>query len=86
MAAVLRESGEEVEDQPPVPLALLAGEGDQYVVPDGPAKGMRGYFRRAADGSIDAVHLGGRLATRVADVPAPASPSDDSTAETMVSA
>lgn len=82
MAAVLRESGEEVEDQPPIALALLAGEGDQYVVPDGPAKGMRGYFRRAADGSVDAVHLGGRLATRVVEVPAPGSPAE----ETMVSA
>jgi CubicO group peptidase (beta-lactamase class C family) len=86
MAAVLRESGEEVEDQPPIALALLAGEGDQYVVPDGPAKGMRGYFRRAADGTVDAVHLGGRLATRVTDVPVPAAPADDPTAENMVSA
>jgi CubicO group peptidase (beta-lactamase class C family) len=71
MAAVLRESGEDVPDeQPPIPLALLAGEGDQYVVPDGPAKGMRGYFSRGSDGKVDGVHLGGRLATRVATVPA----------------
>jgi CubicO group peptidase (beta-lactamase class C family) len=70
-AAMLREQGEEVPDeQPPVPLALLAGDGDQYVVPDGPAKGMKGYFTRDADGRVVGVHLGGRLATREAMVPA----------------
>ena len=53
-----------------MPIALLAGPGDQYVIPDGPAKGMRGYFTRDATGSIDGVHLGGRLATKVATVPA----------------
>jgi hypothetical protein len=68
MAAVLREQGEDVPDeQPPLPLALLAGDGDQYVIPDGPAKGMRGYFSRGDDGTIDGVHVGGRLATRVAE-------------------
>lgn len=64
-AKALRESGEEVEEQPAIPLALLAG-GDQYIVPDGPAKGMRGYFSRDAAGHVDGVHLGGRLATKVA--------------------
>ena len=63
-AKALRESGEKVEEQPAIPLALLAG-GDQYVVPEGPAKGMRGYFSRGTDGNIDGVHVGGRLATRV---------------------
>jgi hypothetical protein len=66
MLAVLREQGEDVpEEQPPVPLALIAGDGDQYIVPEGPAKGMRGYFSRDAEGNVDGVHLGGRLATRV---------------------
>jgi CubicO group peptidase (beta-lactamase class C family) len=66
MLAVLREQGEDVpEEQPPVPLALIAGDGDQYIVPEGPAKGMRGYFSRDAEGKVDGVHLGGRLATRV---------------------
>jgi CubicO group peptidase (beta-lactamase class C family) len=66
MLAVLREQGEDVpEDQPPVPLALIAGDGDQYIVPEGDAKGMRGYFSRDAAGNVDGVHLGGRLATRV---------------------
>ncbi|MDT7547901.1 MAG: hypothetical protein QOE84_295 [Actinomycetota bacterium] len=71
MAAVLRESGEEVPDeQPPIVLALVAGKPDAYVVDEGPAKGMKGYFSRAGDGTVDGVHLGGRLATRTASVPA----------------
>jgi CubicO group peptidase (beta-lactamase class C family) len=66
-AAVMRESGEEVpEEQPAIPLGLLAADSDQFVVPDGPAKGMRGFFTRGGDGEVDAVHLGGRLASRVA--------------------
>jgi CubicO group peptidase (beta-lactamase class C family) len=69
-AAILRESGEEIPDQPPVPLGLLA-EKDQYIVPEGPGKGMRGYFARDAAGKVSGVHLGGRLATRVAS-PTPA--------------
>lgn len=64
MAAVLREQGEEVPEQPPIPLAIIEGQPDRYVVDEGPAKGMTGYFQRAADGSVEAVHLGGRLATR----------------------
>jgi hypothetical protein len=70
MLAVLQEQGEEVPDQPPFILALMAGEGDKYVVDEGPAKGMTGYFTRAADGAVEGVHLGGRLATRTAPVPA----------------
>lgn len=64
MAAALRESGEEVPEQPPILLAILAGQPDRYVVVEGDAKGMKGYFSRAEDGSVDGVHLGGRLATR----------------------
>jgi CubicO group peptidase (beta-lactamase class C family) len=61
----LRESGEdEPEVQPPFRLGLVAGT-DQYVVTEGPAKGMRGYFSRDASGRVDGVHLGGRLASRV---------------------
>ena len=73
MLAALREAGEETpDDQPPIPLALVAGDGDPYVVPDGPAKGMRGYFTRGEDGTVDGVHLGGRLATRVTNAMVPA--------------
>jgi CubicO group peptidase (beta-lactamase class C family) len=65
MLAVLREAGEEnPEDQPPLPLGLLPGDGDRYIVTDGPAKGMKGYFVRGIDGSVEAVHMGGRIATR----------------------
>jgi CubicO group peptidase (beta-lactamase class C family) len=64
--AQLHEAGEEEPDQPPIPLGLLPGPGDRYVVTDGPAKGMKGYFARSDDGEVTAVHLGGRLATRVA--------------------
>ncbi|MGH9291776.1 MAG: serine hydrolase domain-containing protein [Acidimicrobiales bacterium] len=66
VAKKLYESGEEVEEQPPIPLALLEGPDDRFVVPDGPAKGMKGYFTRDREGRIEGVHLGGRLATRVA--------------------
>ncbi len=63
----LREAGEDVpEDNPPFPLGLLPGEGDRYIVTDGPAKGMKGYFVRNDKGEIEAVHVGGRLATRTA--------------------
>jgi CubicO group peptidase (beta-lactamase class C family) len=65
MAAALQEAGDESEHQPPVPLAMVAGEGDPFVVPDGPAKGMRGYFSRDGEGRVNGVHLGGRLAERV---------------------
>jgi hypothetical protein len=64
MIAALHEAGEEVPDQPPIILALLAGDPDRYIVDEGDAKGMKGYFTRAADGTVDGVHLGGRLATR----------------------
>ena len=67
-AAVMREaSEEEPEEAPPIPLALLSADGDSFVVPEGPAKGMKGYFSRSAGGAVDGVHLGGRLATRVSE-------------------
>ncbi len=63
--AQLHAAGEEEPDQPPLPLGLLPGPADRYVVTGGPAKGMKGYFARSEQGEIIAVHLGGRLATRV---------------------
>lgn len=62
---VLAQLGEEEQDDPPLPLGILPGEDDRYVVTDGPAKGMRGYFSRRTDGSIDGMHVGGRYAKRV---------------------
>lgn len=53
------------DDQPPFPLALVVGDGDPFVVTDGPAQGMRGYFARDAAGRITGVHVGGRMATKV---------------------
>jgi len=64
MLATLTAAGEEAPEQPPFPLGVLADR-DRYVVADGPAKGMGGYFTRDADGRVTGVHLGGRLATRV---------------------
>lgn len=66
MAAALRESGEEVpEDNPPFVLGLIEGKDDAYVIPEGVGEGMRGYFTRASDGTVDGLHIGGRLATRM---------------------
>jgi CubicO group peptidase (beta-lactamase class C family) len=66
MIKVLREQGEEGQtEQGPWLLGILPGDGDRYIVTDGPAKGMKGYFTRSASGDIGGVHVGGRLATRV---------------------
>lgn len=65
MTEALRESGEEVPDQPPLFLGLIEGKDDAYVIPHGVGEGMRGFFTRASDGSVDGLHLGGRLSTRV---------------------
>jgi CubicO group peptidase (beta-lactamase class C family) len=62
---VLEQLHEEPDDEPPIPIGILPGGGDRYIVPEGAAKGMKGYFSRGADGRIDGMHLGGRLATRV---------------------
>lgn len=54
---------EDPGEQPPFILGLLDKD-DEYMVTEGPAKGMRGYFVRGADGKVEAVHVGGRLARR----------------------
>jgi len=75
MRAQLREAGEEIPDESPTfRVGLLAGPGDRYIVTEGPAKGMKGYFARDASGTVDGVHVGGRLATRVAKPAAATSP------------
>ena len=64
----LREEGEdEPDDEPPLPIGILPGEGDRYIISGGRAKGMTGYFVRGESGDIEAVHMGGRLATRISD-------------------
>jgi CubicO group peptidase (beta-lactamase class C family) len=67
MMKILQEQLGEADppEQPPVPLGILPGDDDRYIVPDGPAKGMRGYFTRGASGDVAGVHLGGRLATKL---------------------
>jgi hypothetical protein len=61
----LTESGEDVPpDYPPFPLGMLPGEGDRYMITEGVGKGMKGYFVRDESGTVEAVHVGGRLATR----------------------
>ena len=64
MIKQLEEEMGEVPDQPPFPIGMLPGEGDRYIITDGPGKGMKGYFLRDASGDIEAVHVGGRLAMR----------------------
>lgn len=54
--------GEEPEEQPPIGITILAD--DKYVLADGPAKGMRGYFVRDDSGAVTGINFGGRLATR----------------------
>lgn len=74
MLRQMREAGEEApsEQEQVFTLGLLPGDGDRYVVTDGPAKGLKGYFVRGPSGEVDAVHVGGRLATKVtSEEPAP---------------
>src|SRR5205085_6333133 len=63
---VLEQLGEQEADEPPIPIGILAGDGDRYIVPDGPAKGMKGYFTRDDSGEINGIHLGeiGRASCR----------------------
>ena len=51
-------------EQPDVPLAIVVGDGDKYVIPEGDAKGMKGYFSRDADGRVDGVNFSGRHMAR----------------------
>jgi len=57
--------GEREDDETRTPVALIAGERDPFVISEGPGKGLRGYFARDAEGNIDGMHFGGRLASRV---------------------
>jgi hypothetical protein len=63
-AEKLIEEGEEPPELAPFNMGMLPGEGDRYITTDGPYKGMKGYFVRDAAGNVEAMHLGGRLATR----------------------
>jgi hypothetical protein len=62
---VLEQLGEEADDEPPIPIGILPGDADRYIVPSGTAKGMKGYFTRDERGKVGGIHLGGRYAERV---------------------
>jgi CubicO group peptidase (beta-lactamase class C family) len=64
LRAQLQEAGEDPDDTPPYVLGLLEDK-DKYVIAEGAAKGMTGYFTRGPDGTVDGVHIGGRLAKRL---------------------
>ena len=53
--------------QPPVPIKMIGDEGDRFVAVEGGKPGHSGYFRRDADGRVDAMHFGGRLFARQSD-------------------
>jgi CubicO group peptidase (beta-lactamase class C family) len=58
-------SEDDVPEPDDYPLGMLPGDRDRYIITDGDAKGMKGYFARDDSGRIEAVHIGGRLAQRV---------------------
>jgi CubicO group peptidase (beta-lactamase class C family) len=63
----LTEEGASEEDlkQPPIVIGMLPGDGDKYIVAEGPAKGMKGYFARDVDRKITGAHIGGRMAVKL---------------------
>jgi hypothetical protein len=72
--AKLMETGEDAPDVVPVPIGILPGPGDRYVVTEGTSKGNRGYFGRGADGTVESLHVSGRHATRADTAARAASP------------
>ncbi|KUN04378.1 serine hydrolase [Streptomyces yokosukanensis] len=48
-------------DYPAAQIGFLPGDGDEYLVTEGGLKGQRGYFSRAADGTVTGIDLAGRL-------------------------
>jgi CubicO group peptidase (beta-lactamase class C family) len=51
-------------DYPPAGIALLPGDGDEYVVTEGSLKGQRGVFTRDESGVVVGVDLGAELFNR----------------------
>jgi len=70
-AAMTAALGDKAEEKTRMPVTLVAGERDPFVISEGPAKGMRGYFARDSAGRLEGMHFGGRLASRVDAAPAP---------------
>ena len=71
-AAMTAALGDKAAEKTRMPVTLVAGERDPFVISAGPAKGMRGYFARDSAGHLAGMHFGGRLAARVDAAPAPA--------------
>ncbi len=59
-----KRSEDDLPEPDDFPLGMLPGDGDRYIITDGDAKGMKGYFARDESGKIEAIHIGGRLAQR----------------------
>lgn len=57
-------------DPAPMPLGLLPGDKDEYIVTSGEFIGQRGFFTRDANGAVVGIDLAGRVATR-RDMPVP---------------
>jgi len=70
-AAMTAALGDKADEKTRMPVTLVAGERDPFVISEGPGKGMRGYFARDDAGQLQGMHFGGRLASRVQAVPAP---------------
>ncbi len=51
--------------EPPMPMGMLHGDGDRFIVPSGPHEGSKGFFTRDTAGRINGIHAGGRYAPRV---------------------
>ena len=62
---VIAQLGEDVDvHEDPIPLWMLAGPGDRFVVHSGPYAGARGYFIRDESGRVIGIHDHGRFAPR----------------------
>ena len=70
-AAMTAALGDKAEEKTRMPVTLVAGERDPFIISEGPAKGMRGYFARDSAGRLEGMHFGGRLASRIDASPAP---------------
>ncbi|MEV6016963.1 MULTISPECIES: serine hydrolase domain-containing protein [unclassified Streptomyces] len=62
----IREASDEEmpPDHPAAGIGFLPGDGDEYVVTEGGLDGQRGFFTRAADGTVTGVDIAGRLFNR----------------------
>ena len=66
LLAQLGEAGNDAPASLPLlPVGLLPGIRDPYVVTGGPMKGMKGAFVRGADGTVESLDAGGRLLAKV---------------------